>query len=68
MTEETPTAPRKALPRFNSIAKVAVLLDVSEKTIRREIERGELPVHRIGGRLRISEWDLAAYIASRRRG
>jgi len=53
-------------PRLLSIATVALLLDVSEKTVRRLISAGELPIHRIGRQIRISESDLAAYIARSR--
>ena len=67
MKPEMPAGPRSGVPRFFSIAKVAVQLDVSQKTVRREIKRGELAVHRIGRQDRISELDLAAYIARRRR-
>jgi len=67
MKPDTPLGPRSAGPRLFSISKVAIQLDVSEKTVRREIKRGELPLHRIGRQVRISEWDLAAYIARRRR-
>jgi excisionase family DNA binding protein len=37
------------------VAGVAPRLDVSAKTVRRMIERGDLPTHRIGKLLRISE-------------
>jgi len=53
-------------PRLLSIATVALHLDVSQKTIRRLIDAGELPIHRIGRQIRISEPDLAAYIARSR--
>jgi excisionase family DNA binding protein len=56
-----------ALPRLLSIAKVSTQLDVSKKTVRRWIERGDLPVHRLGRQLRISETDLAAFVAKSRR-
>jgi excisionase family DNA binding protein len=49
-----------------SVATVALQLDVSEKTVRRFIDDGELPVHRIGRQVRISEPDLAAFIARSR--
>ena len=67
MATEKPSGPRPDLPRLLSIAKAAVQLDVSVKKVRREIKLGALPIHRIGRQIRISEWDLAAYIASRRR-
>jgi excisionase family DNA binding protein len=53
-------------PRLLSIATVALQLDVSQKTVRRLIEDGELPIHRIGRQVRISESDLAAFIARSR--
>ena len=46
---------------------VADRLTVSQRHVRRLIDRGELPVHRIGSLLRISEDDLARYLASTRR-
>jgi excisionase family DNA binding protein len=52
--------------RFYSIDAVAELLGVSTKTVRRWIAAGDLPVHRLGRQLRISEADLAAFIALRR--
>jgi excisionase family DNA binding protein len=62
-----PTTMVAALPRLLSMAKVSTQLDVSQKTVRRWIERGELPVHRLGRQLRISETDLAAFVAKSRR-
>jgi excisionase family DNA binding protein len=60
------TAPTR-LPRFLSVHEVHEQLGVSAKTVRRWIERGELHVHRLGRQLRISEEDLAAFIAQYRR-
>jgi excisionase family DNA binding protein len=51
---------------FFAIADVAARLDVCERTVRRWIKSRALPVHRIGGLLRISEADLAAFLALRR--
>ncbi len=48
------------------ISEVARRLDVSDKTVRRWIERGELPVHKLGHSIRISEADLSAFLAQRR--
>lgn len=50
-----------------SIETVAERLDVSTKTVRRWISAGELPVHQLGRQLRISEADLAAFVARSRR-
>src|SRR6185437_16127293 len=67
MTGERATGQRPALPRLLFLSKVAAQLDVSIKTVHRAIKRGELPVHRIGRQDRVSDWDLAAYIALRRK-
>ncbi len=42
------------------------MLDVNPKTVRRWIATGLLPVHRLGRQIRISEPDLAAFIARSR--
>ena len=52
--------------QFWSIAEVADLLGVSDKTVQRLISRGELPRHRIGAQVRISDHDLRAFVAQRR--
>lgn len=52
--------------RLLSIPEAADQLGVSEKTIRRNIQRGDLVAHRIGRLLRIAEGDLAVFIASHR--
>ena len=54
------------LPRMMSVETVALHLDVSEKTVRRLIAVGELPMHRVGRQVRVSEADLAGYIARSR--
>lgn len=46
-----------------TIADVALRLQVSTKTVRRWIGAGALPVHRLGRLLRISEQDLAVFLA-----
>jgi excisionase family DNA binding protein len=48
--------------RFFSVAEVAVKLHVSEKTVRRKIQSGDLPARRVGKLLRIGERDLAACV------
>jgi excisionase family DNA binding protein len=40
---------------------------VSSKTVRRHIDRGDIAVHHIGRLLRVSEQDLADYIAGQRK-
>lgn len=66
MTTEKSSGSRPGLPRLFSLGKVAAQLDVSVKTVRRIIKRGELPVYRISGQDRISDLDLAAYLARQR--
>jgi excisionase family DNA binding protein len=57
-----------ALPRpLNTLLTVRVVaarLEVSEKTVRRLIQSGQLPALRIGHSLRISEDDLRSYLNS----
>ena len=55
-----PAAPIR-LPRLLSVHQAAQSLGLSDKTIRRWIEREELPVHRLGRALRIAENDLAGF-------
>jgi excisionase family DNA binding protein len=43
------------LPHLLTIDGVAKLLAVSIKTTRRLIDRGDLPIHRIGRQIRVSE-------------
>jgi excisionase family DNA binding protein len=56
----TPTPSR--LPHLLTVDSVAKRLDVSVKTTRRLIDRGDLPVHRIGRLIRVSESDLFLYL------
>ena len=70
MTTKVPSPVRKSAPpdrlRLYAVDDVAEQLGVSSKTVRRWIAAGELPVHHFGRQLRISEADLAAFIAQRR--
>ena len=52
--------------RLMSLTDVADQLDVSLSTLRRRITEGALRVHRIGRALRVSEADLAAFLAAAR--
>jgi excisionase family DNA binding protein len=55
-----------SLPRLYSIPEVADAVGVSTKTVRRWIKAGALPAHRLGKQIRISQPDLAAFIAQSR--
>ena len=48
-------------------ADAADELQVSEKTIRRWINDGDLHVHRLGRAIRIARDDLTAFVTARRR-
>lgn len=61
-----PSGPSR-LSRLLSVHQAAQHLQLSEKTIRRWIEREELAVHRLGRGLRIAEDDLAAFLSRHRR-
>jgi excisionase family DNA binding protein len=63
----TPIQAKRIQPsRFLSVADVALLLDVSQKTVRIWIKKQQLPHHRLGGLIRIAEDDLRAFLAMRR--
>jgi excisionase family DNA binding protein len=51
-----------AIPRLLSVTMVATHLGVSTKTVRRLVKDGQLPSHRVGRQIRISETDLALFI------
>lgn len=55
-----------ALPTFYTIKAVAQTLDVSARTVRRWIARGELAAHRWEGVVRIAEADLRSFLAQHR--
>jgi excisionase family DNA binding protein len=57
---------RRDSMRLFTIEAVAQELSVSQKTIRRWIETRELPSHRLGRQIRISEGDLRNFLAARR--
>ncbi len=67
MRKISPNQPSSlATVRFHTIREVADLLQVSQKTVRRWIEAGDLVAHRFGHQLRISESDLATFLKLRR--
>ena len=60
------TSKTASLPSFHSIKEVAGACRVCERTVLRWIQANELPVHRLGRRVLISEEDLARFLAARR--
>jgi excisionase family DNA binding protein len=52
---------------FFTITEVAERLNVCKRTVRRWIDSKALPAHRLGRLVRISQADLAAFLAAHRR-
>ena len=67
-TDDDPARRRSgnALPKFYDIRSVANSLDVSERTVRRWVAKGDLIIHRINGVVRVGELDLRAFLALHR--
>ena len=53
---------------LHDIPAVALRLHISEKTVRRLIDRHELRAYRVGRQLRISEDELQRFLEDRRQG
>lgn len=51
---------------FYSVAQVAERAGLAQRTIRRMIDAGQLPIHRLGRSIRVSEDDLTAFLCVRR--
>jgi excisionase family DNA binding protein len=62
----TVTGHGRPASRLRTIQQTAELLNVSPRTVRRLIESGALPVHRLGRLVRIGDADLAAFLAASR--
>jgi len=63
----TGTGPRgRPVIKLFTIEEVAETLNVSSRTVRRLIESGALPVHRLGRLVRIADGDLATFLAASR--
>ena len=58
---------RRPPPALLKLEMVADRLAISPRGVRRLIDQKELPVHHIGGSRRVSEDDLARYLAGTRR-
>ncbi len=63
---KAPTGSRRLCVRMLTVEKTAEQLDVSQKTVRRLIDSGELVAHRIGRNIRIAGDDLRAFVNQRR--
>ena len=61
-----PKHPSDPPPRLLTIKEVASLLQVSDKTVRRLIEREELPAMKLGAQWRIDPRDLDRALHDRR--
>ena len=57
----------KPMNRFYTVAQVANLLAVSPRTVRRWIAGGDLPAHKFGRQVRISELDFRTFVEGGRR-
>lgn len=49
-------------PRFLTVAGVAELTSLSERTIRRAVDEGSLKAHKVRGRILILEADAVAWV------
>jgi excisionase family DNA binding protein len=63
-----PRRPQRDPEQFFTMRAVAEYVDVSTRSVRRWIERGDLVAHRFGGVVRIAATDLRAFLAMRRDG
>ena len=52
--------------RLRTIEETAELFNTSTRTVRRLIASGALPVHRLGRSVRISDADIAVFLAASR--
>jgi excisionase family DNA binding protein len=66
MSSSNSPPPQRDHSQLLDVPAVARRLDVSEKTVRRLIDRGKLRPHRIGRLLRISEQELGRFLDSSR--
>ena len=61
-----PRRPRRDPEQFFTIPAVAEYVDVSTRSVRRWIERGDLVAYHFGGVVRIAATDLKAFLAMHR--
>ena len=62
----TPVFAGRVVTRLRTIDETAELLNVSPRTVRRLINSGALPAHRLGRLVRIADGDLAVFLAASR--
>ena len=62
----TGTTRVRPVTKLRTIDETAELFNTSTRTVRRLIESGALPVHRLGRSVRISDADIAAFLAASR--
>jgi excisionase family DNA binding protein len=65
MAASRKTIPVHATPLL-TVRQVAVRCNVCERTVSRWIDSRELPAHHLGRLVRVSEQDLAVFLAARR--
>ena len=65
MTDAEPTLP-PGPKQFLTVEQTAEVLQVSDRTVRRWIDDGDLVAHRFGRQLRIAPADLNSFIRMRR--
>jgi excisionase family DNA binding protein len=56
----------RPVTKLRTIKETAELFNISIRTVRRLTESGALPVHRLGRSVRISDADIAAFLAANR--
>jgi len=56
----------KASTKFFTIAQIAEVMEISERSVRRWIDKGLLVAHKIGGLVRISEADFLTFLLTHR--
>ena len=53
--------------KFYTVKELSQIFSLTETTIRRMIDRGELPYYQIGGRKRFSKDDITKYLEQQKR-
>ena len=56
----------RPISKLRTIDEAAELFNTSTRTVRRLIESGALPVHRLGRAVRISDADISVFLAANR--